>query len=225
MPSKIPRQGEIMNPSQERAGDEILWDGIRIRTAARVFRPDNGTTTWNIAKILENYAPATALDMGCGTGFLALVLRRNGASVVWAVDADPNAVACARENVKLNEHLQPVTVAHSNLFADLRDCPRFDLVVFHHPYFPASPDELVGAVWDGGDAIIRRFFQQAPAYVHDASVIIMAFQSTAGAENDPMKVAKELGLRSQILREEQDGPVQRRIYEFRFGIGMPQAAY
>ena len=42
------------------------------------------------------------LDMGCGTGILALAAARAGARTVLAVDNDPVAVQVARENARLN---------------------------------------------------------------------------------------------------------------------------
>ncbi len=42
------------------------------------------------------------LDLGCGTGILAMAAALQGASSVVAVDIDPRAVAVTRENARLN---------------------------------------------------------------------------------------------------------------------------
>jgi ribosomal protein L11 methyltransferase len=44
----------------------------------------------------------TALDVGTGSGILAIALAKLGASKVWAVDTDPVALKVAEENVKYN---------------------------------------------------------------------------------------------------------------------------
>jgi ribosomal protein L11 methyltransferase len=44
----------------------------------------------------------SVLDMGCGTGILALAAARAGARMVLAVDNDPVAVRVARENARRN---------------------------------------------------------------------------------------------------------------------------
>jgi ribosomal protein L11 methyltransferase len=44
----------------------------------------------------------TALDVGTGSGILAIALAKLGASQVWAVDNDPVAVKIARQNVRRN---------------------------------------------------------------------------------------------------------------------------
>jgi ribosomal protein L11 methyltransferase len=47
-------------------------------------------------------AAFNALDVGTGSGILAIALAKLGASQVWAVDTDPVAVKVARKNVRLN---------------------------------------------------------------------------------------------------------------------------
>jgi len=44
----------------------------------------------------------TVLDMGCGTGILAILAAKLGASSVWAIDNDPVCVASVEENKVLN---------------------------------------------------------------------------------------------------------------------------
>lgn len=51
-------------------------------------------------------AGAQVLDMGCGTGVLALVAARLGAAQVLGIDIELNAVLNARDNVNLNPDLK-----------------------------------------------------------------------------------------------------------------------
>jgi ribosomal protein L11 methyltransferase len=44
----------------------------------------------------------TVLDYGCGSGILAIAAAKLGASRVWGVDLDPQAVLAARENAAAN---------------------------------------------------------------------------------------------------------------------------
>ena len=48
--------------------------------------------------LLTQVAPATALDLGTGSGILAIALARLGVPSVLAVDDDPDAIAAAAEN-------------------------------------------------------------------------------------------------------------------------------
>jgi ribosomal protein L11 methyltransferase len=55
-----------------------------------------------IVKLRKTHASFTMLDMGCGSGILAIAGVKLGASDIRAVDNDPVAVESARKNLELN---------------------------------------------------------------------------------------------------------------------------
>ncbi|CAM3795089.1 50S ribosomal protein L11 methyltransferase [Alkalicoccus chagannorensis] len=57
------------------------------------------------------------MDVGTGSGVLAIAAAKLGASVVDAVDLDPVAVKAARENVQFNQTEQVVRVSESDLLS------------------------------------------------------------------------------------------------------------
>lgn len=69
------------------------------------FGTGQHATTLSCLEALERLAsppPARALDVGTGTGVLAIALAKLGARRVLAVDTDPQAIAAARANVRRN---------------------------------------------------------------------------------------------------------------------------
>lgn len=75
-------------------------------------------------------AGKTVVDFGCGSGILAIAAARLGATRVWAVDNDPQALAATRENASrnyVNTHFEigppesaptePVDVVLANILA------------------------------------------------------------------------------------------------------------
>jgi ribosomal protein L11 methyltransferase len=67
------------------------------------------------------------LDLGCGTGILAIAAAKLGAASVVAVDIDPNAVRAARENAAANGVADAVDVREGTL--DALDGESFDIIV------------------------------------------------------------------------------------------------
>ena len=61
------------------------------------------TTSMMLELILENdFANKKVLDMGCGTGILALMTSKLGAAAITAIDYDPVCYASTIENAQLN---------------------------------------------------------------------------------------------------------------------------
>lgn len=69
---------------------------------------------------------ARVLDLGTGSGILAIAAAKLGAGRVLALDTDPQAVAVARENIHRNGVADRVRVARGSLAQAIG---RFDLVV------------------------------------------------------------------------------------------------
>jgi len=57
----------------------------------------------------------TALDIGTGSGILAIALVKLGSKKVWAIDNDPAAIAVARENLLINGAEEKVHLATTAL--------------------------------------------------------------------------------------------------------------
>ncbi|HZD40725.1 MAG TPA: 50S ribosomal protein L11 methyltransferase [Terriglobales bacterium] len=68
----------------------------------------------------------TALDVGTGSGILAIALAKLGAARVWALDNDPIALKVARENIHRNAVAERIRLSRSSL-SRLRGS--FDVVV------------------------------------------------------------------------------------------------
>jgi ribosomal protein L11 methyltransferase len=70
-----------------------------------------------IEEICAGAPPDCALDVGTGTGILAMAAALRGASLVIAVDNDPDAVAAALENVARNNLAGRIGVSDRDLAA------------------------------------------------------------------------------------------------------------
>jgi len=74
----------------------------------------------------ESFGGKDVLDMGCGTGILAILAAKMGASHIWAIDNDPVCIDSVAENVVLNHTPHIVAKCGS---ADLISGKKFDIIL------------------------------------------------------------------------------------------------
>ena len=81
-------------------------------------------TTRLCAALLEEYVKpgCSVIDVGCGSGILAICASKLGAGECFACDIDPQAIKVAKENVRLNG-ADNVTCAVSDLVRDVEPIP------------------------------------------------------------------------------------------------------
>ena len=109
--------------------------GIRVGVRDRVFVPRRRSEFLARCAAAEAREGATVLDMCCGTGAIGLIATRNLRDVaLHAVDCDPVAIECAKEN------LSGASVYLGDLFGPLPLIlkGRVDVIVAVTPYVPTA---------------------------------------------------------------------------------------
>ncbi len=97
--------------------------GIEIEAALAFGTGHHGTTRGCLLaldRLLDRRRPRRVLDVGCGTGVLAIAAARATKNPVQAGDIDPVSVAVARDNVRLNRAGAFVRLVRANGLADRR---------------------------------------------------------------------------------------------------------
>ena len=112
------------------------WTRYRLKAGEIVLEIDPGmafgtgqhpTTAMCLRTLEELVRPGMrVLDLGCGTGILAIAAAKLGATSVVAIDIDPNAVRAARENAAANG-VGAIDVREGTL--ESVDGERFDVIV------------------------------------------------------------------------------------------------
>lgn len=168
---------------QRRAGGEPLayitgekeFHGLMLQVTPAVLipRPDTETLVdWALALLQAGPGEPRVLDLGTGSGAIALALKhRHPSAIVTAVDASAEALSVAEGNARrlgLEVHFRP-----GNWWAGLQN-ERFDLVVSNPPYIaledehlPAlrhEPELALTSGIDGLDAL-RTIISGAPSYL------------------------------------------------------------
>ena len=88
----------------------------------------------------------TILDIGTGTGVIALMLAQRSSAKIDAIDIDLNSVQQAKENFQQSKWKSRLKVHHTSL-QDFYPLNIYDIIVSNPPYFPCphSHKEKEGA--------------------------------------------------------------------------------
>lgn len=95
----------LVHGSHDRARVKPNDIAIEIEAALAFGTGHHGTTRGcllHLTQVLRRRRPRRVLDVGCGTGVLAIAAARALRRRVWLGDIDPIAVAIANENARLN---------------------------------------------------------------------------------------------------------------------------
>ncbi|HEY4612069.1 MAG TPA: 50S ribosomal protein L11 methyltransferase [Bacteroidota bacterium] len=141
------------------------WKKLRAKDKGKIvlqidpkmsFGTGHHETTRLSLTLLERYcaAGASVLDVGTGTGILAIASVKLGARKAVALDNDEWSIANAKENVRNNRATKQVSI----LKTDLRKIPKtkFDLVVANidYPTISAFLPKLIAPLRLGGIIIL-----------------------------------------------------------------------
>jgi release factor glutamine methyltransferase len=156
--------------------------GLRIAVTPTVFVPRRRTELL-VRVALEVVRPGdVVVDLGCGSGAIAAALLAAEPSLdVYAVDVEPEAVACARRN------LPPERVHEGDLYAALPTelQGRVALVAANAPYVPTDEiatmppearDHEARVALDGGPDgldVQRRVIAEAPVWLAPGGVLLV----------------------------------------------------
>ncbi|CAI1492417.1 Methylase of polypeptide chain release factors [Thermococcus nautili] len=169
--------------------------GLRILLDENVYEP--AEDTFLLAETLEVKPGEMALDVGTGTGIIALLMARK-AKYVLGVDVNPKAVELARKNALLNG-IGNVEFCLSDLFENVSG--RFDVITFNAPYLPGEPEEPIDLALVGGETgreIIDRFIREVPDYLTKNGRVYLVQSSITGIE-ETLNLFREVGLRAEVV--------------------------
>ncbi|WUD71524.1 methyltransferase [Streptomyces sp. NBC_00510] len=181
-----------------------------------VYRPQDDTSLLGEALRRERLADcADVLDLGTGSGVLALAAASRGAARVTAVDASARAVCAARLNARLNG--LRVRVLRGDLTAPVAG-RRFDLIVANPPYVPSPYAHharrglsLARNAGPDGRALLDRVCAEAPPLLLPGGALLLVQSGLCGVERTLQRLGGA-GLRPAVTEHRRIpfGPLLRR---------------
>ena len=168
---------------------------LMIETWEDVYAPCDDT--FMLLDYLDGLDPGeNILDIGTGSGILAIYCAKRGSEVV-AADIDWRALKLAEKNALCND--VSIEFLKSDLFEGIKG--RFDTIIFNPPYLPTSCEEPRDVSWDGGengDMLVRRFLKELPEFLRNRAFMIL---SSLNPLKEIRKLANENGLEMRKVSE------------------------
>ncbi len=148
-------------------------ESIRLEIPPTVFHPGFFFST----RLLLNYIKdlslkdKTFLELGCGSGLIALYAQKNGA-LVTATDINPTAIEYLIKNSRYNE--ADITIIESDLFKEIPS-QAFDIIAINPPYYKRYPVSAQDYAWCCGEKgeYFEALFGGLNSYIHASSTVCM----------------------------------------------------
>jgi ribosomal protein L11 methyltransferase len=181
----IPLGSRFVVVATERAASESRRDPIRLIPGMAFGTGEHETTRLCAAAVERYVAPGSRwLDLGTGTGLLAIVALRCGASRVLALDIDPQCVRVASEVLAANDAEGAVEVRAGSI--EERRGETFDGVVANiQSSFFLTHSEALAAALTRGSVLIGSGFLNDDLDEIEAALAAASFQVEARFSDGP----------------------------------------
>ena len=162
----------------------VWFQNLMFDITEEVFEPSEDSFLF--AENLDVPQGGNVLDLGTGCGILG-ILAAQKAKHVLAVDINPYAICCAKQNAALNHVLGNMSFLRSDLLTALTDV-LFDLILFNAPYLPSEQHEIetwFGRAWAGGVTgrdVIDRFIPHVTAHLKLSGRVLLLQSSLTGLD-------------------------------------------
>lgn len=139
-------------------------DSLRILVPGGVYHPHGWSSTRLMLSAIPDVRGMDVLEIGGGSGAVALAVKKRGAKRVVVTDISDRACAAMECNALLNG--LDIDVRQGDLFTPVRTEERFDLVLFNLPLMDKPIDHLAEvALCDPAGEILQRFLEGFPSWV------------------------------------------------------------
>jgi release factor glutamine methyltransferase len=175
---------------------------MRLSVRPTVFHPRYFISSERFANFISglDLRGKRVIDVGTGTGILAIAAARAGSESVIATDINPNAALSARDNARHNGAGDRVTAVCMDLLSGLGPIPTFDIIISNPPKHAQEPRDLADRGWHAGPGHrdIAELFNEAYERLKPGGCLYVMFSSDS--ELDLIdKLIERAGLRSRVL--------------------------
>ncbi|TVQ89287.1 MAG: methyltransferase domain-containing protein [Deltaproteobacteria bacterium] len=185
---------------RDRKTSNVTHLGRVFTVPPHVFPPAPMSEILGLAVLAQVRPRDRVLDMGTGSGVNAILAASRSTEVV-AVDINPHAVVCARQNASAHGVSSRITFFESDVFEAVEGT--FDLILFDPPFRWFAPrDTLEASIADEGYRALTRFMAEAPARLRPGGRILLFF-GTSGDLDYLRGLIERSTLTSEVVAERQ----------------------
>jgi release factor glutamine methyltransferase len=178
--------------------------GFDLTVRPTVFHPKFFVSSQRFAEFIDalDLKGKRVIDVGTGSGILALAAARAGAASVVAADINPNAALNAAENARANGFGDRIVGVCSNLLSGLAPRPMFDVILSSPPKHAGEPKNLADRGWKAGPAYrdVAALFDQARERLNPGGKIYVMVSSDSDLDLFG-KLIDKAGFRAKLAHE------------------------
>lgn len=211
-------QAVLIQSQQEDKPYSVIVLGKEFTVFPNVFSPKYFYDSEFFAKEIEVEKNERFLEIGPGSGVVSVWMAMKGANVT-AVDINPDAVRNTKENAKLHNLENRITVFEGSLYEPLDQDSQFDTIFWNTPFGYVEDDNisvLQKAVYDPGYRSTETFIRDAKNYLVPEGRLLIGFSSTLGHMDKLNELLKENGYNTTLLKQitsEETHPVYFELFE------------
>jgi release factor glutamine methyltransferase len=180
---------------------EVEYGGQLFTVLPNVYAPEFfDDTLWYAKQLQEIVGKKSLLEIGTGTGVIAIFSAQAGAKVV-ATDINPDAAENARINAQ--KHGLSISVREGNLYEPLIPEEKFDFIFWAHPFnawdMPIK-DMLLKSGIDPRYESLQGYIAGAKDYLTEEGKLLLGTGDSADLVQIE-ELAKQNGYKLELLRE------------------------
>lgn len=191
---------------------DFMGLSVKVQESTLIPRPETELLVEEILSIAPEKNYKTGLDIGTGSGSIAIALSHFDKSLrMTACDISERALMIAEQNVK--DHRANVTLIKSDLFESIEG--KFDFIVSNPPYIKSEviptlerdvkDYEPLSALDGGADGLTfyRRIIKKASAYLNNGGML--AFEIGCDQGYAVKSLMEEAGFREITVKKDLSG--------------------
>lgn len=165
----------ITNLSKTVKSKVVSFDKYELIINPGVFDPSLGEGSQIMAKIKHLFVGEDVLEIGTGSGALAILAAENANKVV-ATDISQEAINCANENFLKYNLNNKIELRKGDLFSVIDESEKFDVIIFNPPFLNGTPETILSrSYFDDCYTTLDTFISNAKRFLKEKGKIYICF--------------------------------------------------